>query len=123
MPSQIDFSDLLQFFRTKPPELPGDLEYNATFCKILITASSAEEASIWQLDNRNQLHPIYGTNFTSEDAKDVYLREGEEIWKKEDKGTFPFDRFLLWSIRKIDFAERSDPPHIVSLPFMITQGL
>ncbi len=79
MQRQIEFSDLLQFFRAKPPAFPGDLEYNAEFCKILITASSAEEASIWQLDSRNQLHPIYGTNFTIEDVKDVYLREGEGI--------------------------------------------
>ena len=79
MQSQIGFSDLLKFFRAKQPALPGVLEYNAAFCKMLITASMAEEASIWQLDSRNQLHPVYGTNFTSEDVKDVYLREGEGI--------------------------------------------
>jgi transcriptional regulator with GAF, ATPase, and Fis domain len=79
MENQFDYSDLLQFFRAKPPALPGDPEYNSAFCKTLVQASSSEEASIWQLDSRNQLHPVYGTNFTSEDVKDVILREGEGI--------------------------------------------
>ena len=79
MENQFDYSDLLQFFRAKPPAMPGDPEYNKAFCKTLVQASSSEEASIWQLDSRNQLHPVYGTNFTSEDVKDVCLREGEGI--------------------------------------------
>lgn len=79
MESKIDFSKLLQFFRDKPPALPGDSNYNAEFCNILVAASSAEEASIWQLDSRNQLHPVYGTNFTPEEVRDVILREGEGI--------------------------------------------
>ena len=69
MKRKIDFSTLLQFFRDKPPSLPGNPEYNAAFCKILLAASSAEEASIWQLDSRNQLHPVYGTNFTFEEVR------------------------------------------------------
>jgi transcriptional regulator with GAF, ATPase, and Fis domain len=79
MENQFDYSDLLQFFRAKPPALPGDPEYNSAFCKTLVQASSSGEASIWQLDSRNQLHPVYGTNFTSEDVKDVFLRAGEGI--------------------------------------------
>ena len=79
MENKIDYSKLLQFFRDKPPALPGDPDYNAEFCKILVEAGSAEEASIWQLDSRNQLHPIFGTNFTTEEVRDVILREGEGI--------------------------------------------
>ena len=79
MENKIDFLDLLKFFRDEPPSLPGEFEYNAIFCKILVAASSAEAASIWQLDSRKQLHPIYGTNFTSEEVKDVLLRNGEGI--------------------------------------------
>jgi transcriptional regulator with GAF, ATPase, and Fis domain len=79
MDRKTGFSDLLQFFKDKPPGLPGDPQYNAAFCKILVAASSAEEASIWQLDGRNQLHPVYGTNFTPEEVKDLILREGEGI--------------------------------------------
>jgi transcriptional regulator with GAF, ATPase, and Fis domain len=79
MKPKIDFSTLLEFFRDKPPSLPGSPEYNAAFCKILVAASSAEEASIWQLDSSHQLLPVYGTNFTVEDAGKVALREGEGI--------------------------------------------
>jgi transcriptional regulator with GAF, ATPase, and Fis domain len=79
MDKKAGFSDLLQFFRAKPQGLPGAPEYNAAFCEILVAASSAEEASIWQLDGQNQLHPVYGTNFTSEEVKDLLLREGEGI--------------------------------------------
>jgi len=75
----MDFSKLLHFFREKSPTLPGESVYNAEFCKTLLAVSSAEEASIWQLDSTNQLHPIYGTNFTSEEVRDVILREGEGI--------------------------------------------
>ena len=79
MKSQIDYSDLLQFFRAEPPAMAGEMAYDDELCQLLITASAAEEASIWQLDSRNQLHPVYGTNFTSEDVKNVFLREGEGI--------------------------------------------
>jgi transcriptional regulator with GAF, ATPase, and Fis domain len=79
MESKTDFSQILNFFRGKPPALPGEPEYNAAFCKTLVSASSSEEASIWQLDSRNQLHPIYGTNFIPEEVEDVCLREGEGI--------------------------------------------
>lgn len=79
MESQINYSDLLQFFRAEPSAMVDELAYEAELCKLLITASSAEEASIWQLDSRYQLHPVYGTNFTSEDVKNVFLREGEGI--------------------------------------------
>jgi Nif-specific regulatory protein len=79
MENKMDFSKLLHFFREKPPALPGESEYNAKFCKTLLAVSSAEAASIWQLDSTNQLHPIYGTNFTSEEVRDVILREGEGI--------------------------------------------
>lgn len=79
MKSNVKFSNLLQFFRDKAPSVPGNPDYNAAFCKILIAASSAEEASIWQLDSRNQLRPVYGTNFTPEEVKDFLLREGEGI--------------------------------------------
>ena len=75
----MDFSKLLNFFREKPPALPGEPEYNAEFCKILLAASSAEEASIWQLDSINQLHPVYGTNFIPEEVQDVILGEGVGI--------------------------------------------
>ena len=79
MQSQPKYSEIIKFFRETPPATPGDQLYNAAFCKILIEASSAEEASIWQLDSRNRLHPVYGTNFTSAEIKDVVLREGEGI--------------------------------------------
>jgi len=79
MENKTDFSQILDFFRGKPPALPGEPEYNAAFCRTLVKASSSGEASIWQLDSRNQLHPIYGTNFMPEDVEDVCLREGEGI--------------------------------------------
>jgi len=79
MKNKIDFSKLLQFFREKPPALPGDSIFNDKFCEILVAASSAEEASIWQLDSKNQLHPVNGTNFTFEEVRDVILNEGEGI--------------------------------------------
>ncbi len=79
MENKINFSKLLQFFRDKPPSPPGDPDYSAAFCKLLVAASSAAEASIWQLDGSNQLHPVYGTNFDYEDVKNVALREGEGI--------------------------------------------
>jgi Nif-specific regulatory protein len=79
MENIIDYSKLLQFFRNQPPALPGEPDYNAEFCRILVEASSAEEASIWQLDSKHRLHPIYGTNFTPEEVKGVILQEGEGI--------------------------------------------
>jgi len=79
MESKPGFSKLLQFFRDKQPALPGNQEFSAAFCRILVAAGSAEEASIWQLDSKNRLHPVYGTNFTSEEISEIILREGEGI--------------------------------------------
>jgi transcriptional regulator with GAF, ATPase, and Fis domain len=79
MEHQLNYSDLLNFFRFTPSALTGDPDYNDAFCKTLIQASACEEASIWQLDSHNQLHPVYGTNFSPEEVKDVILREGEGI--------------------------------------------
>jgi len=73
------FLSLLEFFHLQQPGLPGSPEYNAAFCRILVKAASADQASIWQLDNQRYLHLIYSTDIPPDRILDITLREGEGI--------------------------------------------
>ena len=79
MENKNSFAKILTFFQTRQNAVPGDSHYNAAFCQVLSDAASANEASIWQLDNENRLHMVFGTNVASKELKDVILRVGEGI--------------------------------------------
>jgi len=79
MKNKNGFKKILAFFQDQQTSIPGDSEYNATFCHTLSEVISAEETSIWQLDNEDRLHLVYGTNVAAEEIRDVTLRVGEGI--------------------------------------------
>jgi DNA-binding NtrC family response regulator len=70
---------IIDFFQHQQQSIPGDYHYNAAFCRALVDAASAKEASIWQIDSKGQLHLIYGTNVMPEQIPDVSLGVGEGI--------------------------------------------
>ncbi len=70
---------LIDFFQQQHRSTPGDFNYNTAFCRALVDAASAKEASIWQIDTKGQLHLIYGTNVMPEQIPDVSLGVGEGI--------------------------------------------
>ena len=73
------FSEILEFFQGKQVGVPGDPDYNAAFCHRLVTDASAEEGSIWRLDNEGQLHLVCSTDITQDQCFEFTLREGEGI--------------------------------------------
>ncbi len=79
MENKNDFAKILAFFQTQQAGVPGDPDYNAAFCHTLSEAASAEEVSIWQLDNEGRLHMVLGTNVAMEEISDVILYAGEGI--------------------------------------------
>ena len=79
MEPKSEFLSLLEFFHHQQPGLPGSPEYNAAFCRILVKAASADQASIWQLDNQRYLHLVYSTDIPPDRILDITLREGEGI--------------------------------------------
>jgi transcriptional regulator with GAF, ATPase, and Fis domain len=79
MGNQSSFLQMVEFFQRSPASTPGDREYNAAFCHSLVTATSADAASIWQTDTENQLHLIFSTDIHPDQVTDITLREGEGI--------------------------------------------
>jgi transcriptional regulator with GAF, ATPase, and Fis domain len=74
-----DFDSILEFFQTHQRGFPGDIEYDSAFCKRLLKASFASEASIWRLDQEGSLRFSYGTHVAQDDIQDITLRNGEGI--------------------------------------------
>ncbi|UCF82419.1 MAG: hypothetical protein JSV50_14620, partial [Desulfobacteraceae bacterium] len=79
MEEKSGFSKILEFFQSKQGGVPGEPDYNAAFCHRLVTAASAEEGSIWRLDNEGQLHLVCSTDITQDQCSEFTLREGEGI--------------------------------------------
>jgi transcriptional regulator of acetoin/glycerol metabolism len=50
MENQIGYADLIQFFRTKPPALPGDLAFSWAFCVLLLEAGLLAAFTICEVD-------------------------------------------------------------------------
>jgi len=73
------FSEMLEFFQGKQVGIPGDPDYNDAFCHRLVTVASAEEGSIWRLDDEGQLHLVCSTDITQDQCVEFTLREGEGI--------------------------------------------
>ncbi len=73
------FLEIVEFFQRCPFATPGSPEYNAAFCRMLLTATSADAASIWQVDTKNQLHLISSTDIPQDRLMDISIREGEGI--------------------------------------------
>ena len=73
------FLSLLEFFHLQQTGPPGSPEYNAAFCRVLVKAASADQSSIWQLDNQRYLHLVYSTDIPPDRILDITLREGEGI--------------------------------------------
>ena len=71
--------ELLDFFYNKQPVEAGDPAYEVELCRKLMAASSAGEASIWELKDNGRLYLKYGTNITFNDVKDYSLSLGEGI--------------------------------------------
>lgn len=70
---------LLDFFYKKQSIDIGDPSYEAELCRMLAAASSAGEASIWELRDDNRLYLKYGTNIDLKDVKGYSLSPGEGI--------------------------------------------
>ncbi len=68
-----------RFFYQKQNFPAGGPEYDALLCSVLMEASQAQEASIWQLARDNRLYLKYGSNITPQDASDFSLALGEGI--------------------------------------------
>jgi Nif-specific regulatory protein len=79
MEDKSGFSGLLEFFQGKQAGIPGDPDYNAAFCHCLVKAASAEEGSIWRLDDKRHLHLVCSTDITQCRGPEFILREGEGI--------------------------------------------
>ncbi len=79
MEEYIPFLQMVQFFHRQPISRPGSSEYNSAFCNLLSTASSADAASIWQIDSENQLQLIFSTDIPKDRIMDITLGEGEGI--------------------------------------------
>ncbi len=79
MKGKASFSEVVQFFQRLPTAIPGSPEYNAAFCHLLVSAASADAASIWQLDGQGQLHLISSTDIPYNEAINIMLRKGEGI--------------------------------------------
>ena len=73
------FSEMLEFFQGKQAGIPGDPDYNDAFCRRLVTVASAEEGSVWRLDDEGQLHLVCSTDITQDQCVEFTLREGEGI--------------------------------------------
>ena len=73
------FLEVVRFFQRLPTAIPGSPEYNAGFCHLLLSAASADAASIWQLDAESQLHLISSTDIPYDEAIKITLRQGEGI--------------------------------------------
>ncbi len=73
------FLEVVRFFQRFPTAIPGSAEYNAAFCHLLVSAASADAASIWQLDAESHLHLISSTDIPSGEWIDITLRQGEGI--------------------------------------------
>jgi len=96
MKHRISFLEMLQFFQRSPTGTPGSPEYNASFCNLLITAASADAASIWQLDTENQLQLISSTDIPHDRVMDITLRplrRGEGI-----SGAASLSRLLIFVV-------------------------
>ena len=73
------FLEVVRFFQRLPTAIPGSPEYNAAFCHLLVSAASADAASIWQLDAESRLHLISSTDIPHDEATNITLRQGEGI--------------------------------------------
>ena len=79
MKEKNSFLQMVRFFQRSPTGNPGSPEYHAAFCHSLMTATSADAASIWQADAENQLHLVFSTDIPQDQVVDIILREGEGI--------------------------------------------
>lgn len=79
MEEKSDFLELLEFFQGKQMGIPGDPDYNAAFSQRLVQVASAEEGSIWRLDDEGQLHLVCSTDIAQDQCQEFILREGEGI--------------------------------------------
>jgi Nif-specific regulatory protein len=79
MDSKSGLTRILEFFQSWQTAMPGDWDYDATFCEVLCTATTAERASVWQSDRQGRLHLVYGSDISPEEFADITLRHGEGI--------------------------------------------
>lgn len=79
MKEKSSFLEVVRFFQRLPTAIPGSPEYNAAFCHLLVSAASADAASIWQLDAESQLHLISSTDIPHDETINISLRQGEGI--------------------------------------------
>jgi transcriptional regulator with GAF, ATPase, and Fis domain len=79
MATGFSFAGLIEFFQRTPGSTPGDADYNASFCRLLADATSADAASIWQIDQEHCLRLLFSTDIPNEDLRRISLRLGEGI--------------------------------------------
>ncbi len=79
METSFPFAGLIAFFQRTPRSTPGDVEYNASFCHLLAEATSADAASIWQIDQEHYLRLLFSTDIPNGEIARISLRLGEGI--------------------------------------------
>ncbi len=79
METRFRFAELIEFFQRTPGSTPGDTDYNASFCRLLADATSADAASIWQIDHEHYLRLLFSTDIPNEDVRRISLHLGEGI--------------------------------------------
>lgn len=121
------FSVILGFFRQKQPGTPGTPTYDSALCTALMTAASAEAASVWERDRQGRLYLVYGTNVLADDVGTIFLEPGEGISGAAAMKRETIAVSQVWSNRlhnrqldmAIDFRTRS----IISAPVLFNNDV
>ncbi|MBU2455253.1 MAG: sigma-54-dependent Fis family transcriptional regulator, partial [Proteobacteria bacterium] len=76
---QKDIETLFDLFKEKQDTSVSQLDFDTLFCQRLVRATSAQEASIWEMGSDGRLTLQYGTNISSDEAQRFSLMPGEGI--------------------------------------------
>lgn len=71
--------DLFDLFRERHSVFIPDQAFDEKFCELLLAASGAQEASIWEMGGDNRLSLKYGTNITTDELANFSFQPGEGI--------------------------------------------
>ena len=75
----LPFDQILDFFKTRTTRWKEIGAFNAELCPLLMKASGAAAASVWQYDGMEKLHIIFASNMNKVQMSGVSLPVGEGI--------------------------------------------